>query len=187
MKTHRVEIRPGYFIEIDARLKRKAGVKGKKFVRTRITDQERRRILGDVAYQRNGCVKYSRLLLDEAVEISKVHGVKKAVKLTGIKYWSIVGHKRELARRGEFKPWYEKGLNRHCRYTLKQKQDCVRLAQRLMADPSKVRSSFVRKGKPVTIEKPKWSQRPAFIEAGKRLGMNGTSIEFMWTHQMIKP
>ncbi len=165
MKTHRVEIRPGYFIEIDSRLKRKAGVKGKKFVRTRITDQERRRILGDVAYQRNGNVKYSRLLLDEAVEISKVHGVKKAVKLTGIKYWSIVGHKRELTRRGEFKPLEKPGCPP--RYTPDQKRKCVVLAQQL-----------IRGGK---------FQRPAFIEAGKRLGMNGTSIEFQWVHGMIKP
>lgn len=161
--TQKLEIRPGYFIEVSSRLKRMAGARGKK-LRNRLTDEERKRIFTENAAKNFIAPKYSRLILDEAVTLSKTVGMKEAAKITGVKYWSIVGHKRTLKRQGKFSP--TNNGNRGSRYTMEQKKKCVALANQIRDESH-------------------CATRLAFIEAGRRLKMNGRSIEFMWSQGSI--
>jgi hypothetical protein len=156
--TERIEIRPGYFIEVSGRLKRMAGVRGRK-PRNRITDEERKRIFADNAAKNFISPRYSRLILDEAVNLSKTVGMVEAAKVTGVKYWSIVGHKRTLKRQGKYTPGAQG--NHKSRYTMQQKKRCVALANQIRDESH-------------------CATRKAFIEAGRRLGINGRSIE--WQH-----
>lgn len=159
MQTKTVEIRPGYSIVVTSRLRKKSGVRVSALSRLRaLSEGERREVLGRMTPTPN--VKYSRALLDEAVEAAAQLGLKKAAKLTGVKYWSIVQRQREIRHAaGVRHPNGCKG-----KYTLQQKQQCVRLARSLIATGN-------------------FSQGPAFAEAGKRLGVNGGSIQWMWSQK----
>lgn len=172
-----IEILPGIRIEVNRPLKAKAGIPPPRMGSAPIKSPDAAMVAMKRS-QRKG-VLYSRLLLDEAVALAKQKGMKEAARLTGVGYWSINQRQDEL--RGPNPK--EKGN----RYTLAQKRECVALAMRLMASPETVKHVSNICGRQVTRVAPKWAQRPAFVEAGKRLGMNGRSIEFMWKRGMLEP
>lgn len=182
-----IEILKGVKIEITDRHLRKAGFARKvRLERRLMSPEERKTLLTQAAREARGNTKYTRLMLDEAVELSKVRGMKYAVKKTGIKHWSILGHKRRLAREGKYTPAPRRSHNN--RYTMEQKRKCVELALALMRNGETVQKKilFPSRGKTIVMTRPKWTQRPAFVEAGRRLGMNGRSIEWQWTEGSIK-
>jgi hypothetical protein len=178
MIRERIEIFPGHWIEVTPKLKKKAGVK--QSARVIATLNNVTRIVADDVVKPPP-PKYPRLMLEEANRIVDRDGMKAAVKATGINAHSIVWYRRGvIQRRGEYKP-SEKGR----RYTMEQKRACVRLAQKLMASGEiKVRHGKCY-GKPAVYRSPKWSHAAAFREAGRRLGMNGRSVEWCWIHGMI--
>lgn len=163
--NERVQIKPGVWIEVSARMRKASGLGRGVIIRDRLTEEERRSVVGDAGREMGAHTKYSRLLLDEAVALSKEVGEQKASEITGVKLWSLKGRKRELIRLGKYHPplGHSRGGSR---YTLLQKQQCVRLAHAIH-------------------DKEKRGSRPAFIEAGRRLGVNGRSIEWMWTQKMF--
>lgn len=155
--TDRIQIKPGVWIEVSKRLKKASGLGSGVRIRNRLEDEERKRVLGDSIQHR----KYSRLLLAEASSLADKVGIVAAAKATGVKYWSIMGYRRELRLQGK--------LRRHKnprkgRYTLEQKQKCVLLAFAI-------------------ADKQQRGLSPAFIESGRRLGVNGYSILHQWRNR----
>jgi hypothetical protein len=185
MNTERIEIFPGHWIEVTPAIKKKAGVrKSQRVVATLMGETVA--AAGRLVRDGNRGVKYPVLMLDEAVSIAEREGLKKAVKVTGIKEHSIDLRSRQLRR----KQGKTKVRAVGSRYTLAQKQACVRLAKELMASNEiKERSRLSTlphcKGMPYVHRRYKWSHRSAFIEAGRRLGMNGRSIEWMYVQGTI--
>jgi hypothetical protein len=166
-----VEIFPGRWIEITKRVKKAAGVRVSSRVKATIENGRIDEALMRLTESRNR--KYSRLLVDEAVAVAKAQGMFMAVRLTGVHKETIAARKRQL---------------RGCtggdgtRYTLAQKQACVRLAKELMASPvTRVVNGY--KGSRRIV--PQWNHHTAFVEAGRRLGVNGHSIEYQWLNGMI--
>jgi hypothetical protein len=187
METEMVEIKPGVFIEITARHKKKAGIARKVKIRRSILSAEgHAEALNDVGrLVANKHIKYSKFLLDEAVELQKLRGFKYAVKKTGVKYWSIMGHKRRIGR-ANGKVTSDNHWN--SRYTMAQKKACVKLALSLMQSGETKQTTILypSTGRKLVRTEPKWPITKAFIEAGRRLGMNGNSIHFQWTEGSIK-
>lgn len=187
MPTERIEIYPGVTIDVNKRHKKRAGASlFSKLSSLSMSESERRTVFRGMAREDNPNTKYSLLLLDEAVHLSKKVGEKKACKITGVKYWSLKGRKRTLIREGKYiSAMPNPG---HPRYTMAQKQACVRLASQLMEDKTMIERphTVVRlRNLGATIKQRKWSHQKAFIEAGKRLGMNGNSVAYMWSQGMI--
>jgi hypothetical protein len=158
MATTLIQIKPGVFIKVNRKVKEKVGVLG-----LRLDTDEEGRLIGRA---RNRGVRYSRLLLDEAVAISEQEGMNEAAKKTGVKYWSIMQRRREMRREGKLATPPKRRIYK-TKYTPLQKQQCVAMAEDLV--------------------KGGWATHPAFKEAGRRLGVNGNSIHWMWTQGMIKP
>lgn len=155
MSTQRIEIYPGVSIEVNARLKRKAGVGRMKLVRNKLDDAERKRILGEVVRDSKPHRGYSTLILDEAAQLSESVGLKEASRITGVKFWSIVARKRILLKAGKITPFT---------YSKEQVKQCADLAETLV-------------GKKVVVKVTrKMGKRSAFLEAGRILGMNGLSV-----------
>lgn len=154
-----IQIKPGVWIEVSKRMRKASGLGRGVRIRNRLVEEERKRILGSVAHPR----KYTRLMLDEASRLADSVGLDAAAQATGIKYWSIIGYRRELRREGKL----PKGKSVNNRYTLAQKQQCVRLAHQI-ADKNQ-RGMYL-----------------AFAEAGRRLGVNGGSISHQWRNQMFQ-
>lgn len=179
-ELQQIEIMPGYSIRVSDRYFRKK-VNKRALLRGQISDSERRAILE--ATLTNGTRKYSKAMLDEAVRIAMLTTVKEAEKITRIKYWSIVQRKRELFRAQELKS-KNKRASRPSKLTLAQKRQCIALAMKLLNSGETIQRKafgYVRPGqqrKIITV--PKWTTRKAFIEAGKRLGMNGESIDWQY-------
>lgn len=148
----KVEIKPGFFIEVHE--KTKLQMEGRALVAAR------RKMIGTTP--EGGAVRYTLEQLDDASAIADKKGLCAAAEITGVKFWSIVQRRRELKRQGVLpreKP--RKGS----RYTLEQKQQCVRMAMQIVA-----------RGRPKT---------KAFEEAGRLLNMNGSSIHWMHSQLMI--
>lgn len=183
--TERIEIFPGHWIEVTPAIKKKAGVrKTQRVVATLMGETVA--AAGRLVRDGNGGVKYPVLMLDEAVRIAEREGLKKAVKVTGIPRASIDLRRRQLRR----KQGKTRVLAKGSRYTLAQKQACVRLAKELMASDEIVKTPVACalptcKGMPYVVKRYKWPHRKAFIEAGRRLGMNGRSIEWMYIQGTI--
>lgn len=165
-----IEIFPGRWIEVTRRIKEKAGVRLSSRVVATIENGQMARA-AQLLPSKNR--KYPRLLVEEALEIAHAEGYKAATKATGV-------HREVIANLHRSK--------RGCtgkdgtRYTLAQKQACVRLAKELMQDPRTKTVNGWKGGKRVL---PFWSHHGAFVEAGRRLGVNGVSIEGEWLRNMI--
>lgn len=159
-KVEYFEILPGYKIEVTEAYRKKA-----KLTRAQkllvVSEAERRELLATVCRKR-GTRKYSRQMLDEAAGLAAQIGVRKAAKKTGINAHSIHRHIKNLRAK-------ERGPSRKDgdRYTYAQKKACVECAHDL-----------VRTRKAAGM-------RPAFIECGRRLGINGRSIEYQWSVGLI--
>lgn len=181
----RIEIFPGHWIEVTPKIKKNAGLrKSDRVIATLMGETVP--AAGRLVRDSNKNVKYPKLMLDEAVRIAATHGLKEAAKDTGIRAASINLRQRQLRRKQGLAKVRDKGS----RYTLAQKQACVRLAQELMRSNdvvSRTRPCALphSKGKPTTYRFRKWNHRSAFVEAGRRLGMNGRSIEWMWVQGTI--
>lgn len=177
----RIEIFPGHWIEVTKKIKKAAGLRQSARVRATLAGGDIDRATKEASRAANKNVKYSLALLDEAVRLARAEGVKVAEKVTGVSQWSINMHaKEQSARAGN--PRWEQGF----RYSLAQKQACVRLAQKLMANTETrpVRVPNPRGGWRMGVTK-KWTHGAAFREAGRRLGLNGRTIEMMWLMGMI--
>lgn len=187
MPTDRIEIYPGCTIDVNQRHKKGAGLpRSAKLKKYAMSESERKAVFGEFARDERPKVKYPTLLLDEAVELSKTVGEKKACKITGVGYWSMKGRKRDLIRQGKYIPSNHR-IGRP-RYTMVQKQACVALAKQLMADPTRVlfpHPDHRLRKRGFKASRPKWGRGSAFAEAGRRLGMNGSSVEFMFLQNMI--
>lgn len=152
-RTQLLEIAPGFTMEVSARLKKKAGVTGK-YVRRTLTAEEKAEALGGHVTRRTRA-KYTKLMLDEALRIAKEVGTREASKLTKIKFWSIVQHKRRLTKQGLYKP---KKLNRV--YTKRYSDPERRMFMSIVYD-------CMKRG---------LSKTKAFEAAGKRTGFNAQSL-----------
>ena len=178
--TERIEIFPGHWIEVTPAIKKKAGVrKSQRVVATLMGETVA--AAGRLVRDGKGNVKYPVLMLDEAVRIAEKEGLKRAAKETGIKEHSIDLRNRQLRR----KQGKSRVMAQGSRYTLAQKQACVRLAKELMASNEIIQKSAKCYHYTYTHKRYKWSHRRAFIEAGRRLGMNGRSIEWMYVQGTI--
>lgn len=110
---------------------------------------------------------YSTLILDEAVNLAKETSLSHAEEVTGVNRETIKQHGRaqliagnkveEARRRRQAKP-------RGMKYTIEQKIAVVEKAMQF------------RKYQ---------AQRKAFEEAGRRLGVNGRSVEMQWRRGLI--
>lgn len=182
----RIEIFPGHWIEVTPKIKKNAGLRQSDRVVATLMG-ETVPAAGRLVRDSNKSVKYPKLMLDEAVRIAAELGLKGAAKDTGIGAASINLRQRQLRR----KQGVARVMAQGTRYTLAQKQACVRLAQELMGSGETVsRTGIARfnnkaKGRKYTFRRLRWSHRTAFLEAGRRLGMNGRSIEWMWIQGTI--
>lgn len=176
----RIEIFPGHWIEVTKKIKKAAGLRQSARIRATLAGGDIDRATKEASRAANKRVKYSLTLLDEAVRLAAMEGVRVAEKATGVSRWSIDMHAKEKSARAG-NPRQEKGH----RYTLAQKQACVRLAMQLMANTETITKplGFKRVRRMGTFKK--WSHASAFKEAGRRLGLNGTTIEMMWRMGMI--
>lgn len=156
-KKDRIQIKPGVWIEVSARLRKASGLGPGVRIRNRLEDEERKRIMGDTANVVSKNVKYSRLLLDEASRLADEVGLTQAAKATKVNVNTLRAHRKLLVREGKRKG----GAPGKSRYTLGQKRKCVLLAQAI-------------------ADKKQCGLGPAFVEAGQKLGVNGRSIAFQW-------
>ncbi len=117
--------------------------------------------LGDTKY-----AKYTVDQLDRAVTLSNKIGIAKAAKKTGVNIWSVIERRRFVRAHGGDAGRRLPGGPKP-RYTMDQKRACVRIAQEL-------------------INTGKFSLKAAFVQAGKRLGVNGWSIRYMNKMGLIK-
>lgn len=123
-------------------------------VKTRHTWQE------VLAQQRPRRGKYSLLILKEAVLLKRKEGVKYASQKTGVGVEAIFKAERRFVVRGDLPALpRRRGGRRRPRYTIQQKRACIALALQIMA------------AKP---------RKASFIEAGRRMGMNGDTIYHQW-------
>lgn len=175
----RVEIFPGHWIEVTPKLKKQAGLrKSARVVATLMG--ETIEAARDIA-MKNGNTKYTRLMLDEAARIARKDGMAEAIKATGIGKESIILRVKQLRRKEGIARVRPTGN----RYMLSQKQTCVRMAQELMGSGQTVQRAVTIRGKTRVITRTRWTHRKAFVEAGRRLGMNGRSVEWMWLQGTI--
>ena len=108
--------------------------------------------------------KYSLGLLEEAYRLSKEVGPTEACRQSGVKTASL-GHFISIKRKeAGVKP--RKGYGK---MTHEQKCECLKLARHL-------KDSGWHAG-----------MRPCWIEAGKRLGINGRSVEFQYVRGLWNP
>lgn len=155
-----IQIKPGVWIEVSKRMKRASGLgKGVRII-NRLEQEERKRILGQSMKR----FKYSPLMLDEAARLAARVGIRQAAQATGVKFWSIVQWQRKLRLEGKLPKGKPNPGN--ARYTLAQKQQCVRLAMRI-------------------ADREQRGMTRALREAGRRLGMNGVSINEQWSRGAI--
>lgn len=109
--------------------------------------------------------RYSKVLIEEAVQLCRTTTIRKACKMTGVgyeslrRYWRIYKIKSGLPLRDPFIP---------PKYTYKQKADCIRLAVK-----------YVDTGHIKSIQK-------AFIVAGEVLGIKGKSIYEQWVAGCVR-
>jgi hypothetical protein len=180
-RTERIEILNGIWIEVSDKIKEKAGVrKSSRVVAT--LGGETAKAIEVVAHDgRRKSVKYSRLILEEADKIAQEKGFRKAAKITGVNKHSLDLYQRRK-RKAEGRT---KVMQQGSRYTLAQKQACVRLAKQIMASKETVKHVCIMRGRERVFTRPKWGHRAAFVEAGRRMGMNGRSIEWMWIQGTI--
>ncbi len=177
MKTQWVEIYPGVTIEVSGRLRQKAGIGRTDLIREKLDPKERARIMGDLGKDQSPNRKFSILIIDEAVRLSKEMSIPKAAKITGVTTGVIKNRRKELIASGDLKT--------KRRYTMEQKRECVALAHKLMADPEII-VEFKNKGRGKgMVKRRKWNKRNAFIEAGRQLGMNGNTVFSLWAREMI--
>lgn len=178
--TERIEIFPGHWIEVTPAIKKKAGIrKSQRVVATLMGETVA--AAGRIVRDGVGSRKHPILMLDEAASIAEREGIKKAARVTGINEHSIDLRCRQLRRKRGKAKVRDAGV----RYTLAQKQACVRLAKELMASNEIVQKTERCYNRPYIRKRYKWSHGSAFIEAGRRLGMNGRSIEWMYIQGTI--
>lgn len=172
MEKERIEIFPGHWIEVTPKIKRAAGLRKKARVLATLDGGHVQRAIGAVAKKR-GPSKYSLLLIDEAIRIFREESYKAAEKATGVPM-RVIKHYNDKykARHGLIGP------PRNQRYTMEQKQACVKLAMELMQreDTVERRLPTGRNKVIATHRVRKWNKTAAFIEAGRRLGMNGKYV-----------
>lgn len=150
MPSDRIEIYPGCTIDVSRRYRHRARLDPSAKI-IALSEAERKAALSEVV--RSG--KYTTLLLDEAVRLSIEVGERKAGEITGVNQWSIRARKRILTREGKYVAFH---------HNPEQIKQCAELAEKLI-------------GKEVIVQvKRKMRRLPAFIEAGKRLGMNGHNV-----------
>jgi hypothetical protein len=177
----RIEIFPGHWIEVTKKIKKAAGLRMSTRVRATLAGGDVDQATKEAARSSNKNVKYSMALLDEAVRIAAMEGVKVAEKVTGVGRWSIeLRAKEKRARSGQ-----SKHADQGHRYTMAQKRACVKLAQKLMAGTETVTKRLGFKRLKVMGTFKKYNHGSAFREAGRRLGINGRSVEMMWNLGMI--
>jgi hypothetical protein len=177
----RIEIFPGHWIEVTKKIKKAAGLRMSTRVRATLAGGDVDQATKEAARSSNKNVKYSIALLDEAVRIAAMEGSKTAAKVTGVNKWSIDLHMKEKrARSGQ-----SKHADQGHRYTMAQKRACVKLAQKLMAGTETVTKRLGFKRLKVMGTFKKYNHGSAFREAGRRLGINGRSVEMMWNLGMI--
>ncbi len=169
MDRERIEISPGHWIEITPKIRGAACARKRDRILATLEGGTARALHNLVVRRR----KYSNLLLDEGLELAKKIGLKKAAQKLEIHYETLVSHNRIRRLELGIRKLKIKGT----RYTLAQKLVCVNLALELMA--SKETKEMIAWGKR-KYTTPKWTPYTAFIEAGRRLGMNGRSIHLMW-------
>lgn len=100
--------------------------------------------------------RYSQLILDEAVALAAETNLAHASDLTGVNQQSIRQHARKKLIAQNKTEEARRRRKTMPKYTDAQKIECVNVAMKL---------------------KQYLGQRKAFIEAGRRLGMNGRSVE----------
>ncbi len=92
----RVEIRPGFWIEVNPKAMERAKVQ--RVVNERVTAKERRRILEDIAAHPR--TNANAMLLDEGVRLSRLYGMEEAARRIGVKKQTLLTYKAEQIRAG---------------------------------------------------------------------------------------
>lgn len=148
-----IQIKPGVWIEVSRRMKKASGLgKGVRII-NRLEEEERRRIFGKTV--RKG--KYSQLMIEEASRLGYQVGMAAAAKATGVNIRIIKDYRERLVATGKV----PKRMTRKPRYTLAQKQQCVRLAIQI-------------------ADQEHCGMTRAFKQAGKQLGMGVRCIYKLW-------
>lgn len=149
MPTDRIEIKPGYFVEVNQRLRRHAHI-GDKPVR-KLRAWEWNEVVEQMVGKRPRCGDpLLKEMIDRALIIMRRSSIRRAAKVTGLKVSTIEAHR---AMRNRLLPGYKPRDGR--KYTLVQKQACRELARNL--------------AQTMTLDK-------AWAEAGRRLGVNGREL-----------
>jgi len=92
----RVEIRPGFWIEVNPKAMERAKVG--RVVKMQVSAKERRRILADiVAHPRTNA---NAILLDEGVRLSRLYGMGEAARRIGVTMSTLAVYKAEQIRAG---------------------------------------------------------------------------------------
>lgn len=169
MDRQRIEIKPGVWIEVAPKIRQAVGARKRDRVLATL-DGATKDAINTLAKPRR---KHSDLLLDEGLALAKKDGFVSASKRLGINYHTLISHNRKRRLEQGKRRLRARGF----RYTLDQKLACVRLALELMASP---KTKEVSVGGKYRRTVPLWAVIPAFNEAGRRLGINGKSVYFMW-------
>lgn len=173
-----IEIRPGHWIKVTRRIKRAAGVSPEVDFGKYIHGSE-------ANLHKHAHKKYDPLMLDQADRLAHLVGLRAAAKAMNISYGSLQQWRylKQISARGG-NPSTRKSSQR---YTLAQKQACVRIALGLMRRDDSVEHHYnetATKGER-TITRKRWNIQTAFKEAGRQLGVNGMSIQFQYQAGMI--
>ena len=107
---------------------------------------------------------HSTLILDEAVALAKTEGIGEASRIVGISKEVIRQHARVRALENN-KTEVIKRRRTQPKYSDEQKLACLKFAEQF---------------------KPYLGKRRAWIEAGRRLGVNGRSIEMQFDRGLFK-
>lgn len=166
-----IQIRPGMFVEVSDRVRARAGLRPDARISATLASTAMY-VAHDSMTERSG---YPVILIDEAVELTRLYGPSEAVRVAGVPLRIIINRMHE---RGMSMAFFGKV---RLRYPLEKMRECVLEAKKLMASDETVttqkRSRF---GKIVPFTRRKWSHRAAFAEAGRRVGVSGTAVERAW-------
>jgi hypothetical protein len=160
----RIELRPGVWIEVTPRLKKRLGYQHWEQVDVR-----------DAFNFNPRKQKYPTAFLEELDRLAREIGVSAAAAKAGVSVMAIKSYRtRKALAEGKYKI-----CDARSRYTVAQKQECVRRALRLMASTETKVVQYGR-GRKYSKAIPKWSEKAAFAEAGRQLGVAGNRIHGAW-------
>jgi hypothetical protein len=160
MGVERIEIKPGYFIEVSDRLKLHTGMNPvTRLLRNNISLSEREAILQAISEDKKQRKKYPPMLVDEGVKLFHEVGMDRATKLTGLPKAVIYQRNRELN--------HLSGTRKKGDVGMEIKIECVRLA-----------TAFERTGK--------YGVRQAFAKAGLSLRIRGLKVMDEWKEGLVK-